>query len=146
MGHAGDTLFPMERAHAWVDHTSEVELQVSAESLAGLAVEAGQALSLLLLRNRMAEPAGEARILAVESADREALLVDWLNEILFAAEVDLWVAVDFDILEISPTHLKASARGVPVEEPPSNVKAATFHGLQVEEDEDGWHADVIFDV
>jgi SHS2 domain-containing protein len=139
------------RWHNWVDHTSEVQLQVSAESLAGLAVEAGQALSLLLLRGRGpadVEPAGPPRTLEVESVDREALMVDWLNEILFVSEVDLWVPVEFEIEEASPTRLKASARGVTVDDPPSNVKAATFHGLRVEESEEdeGLQAEVIFDV
>lgn len=135
-----------ERWHRWVDHTSEVQLQMGAESLAGLAAEAGQALGLLLLRGAPAEPAGPPRTLEVASADREALIVDWLNEILFLAEVDLWVPVEFEIEEASPAHLKAAARGVPVESPPSNVKAATFHGLRVVETEEGLEAEVIFDV
>lgn len=134
------------RWHRWVDHTSEIQLEVGAESLAGLAAEAGRALGLMLLRDAAPEPSGPPRALEVSSADREALLVDWLNEILFVAEVELWVALDFDILESSPTHLKAAARGVPVEEPPALVKAATFHGLRVEEGDDGFQAEVIFDV
>jgi SHS2 domain-containing protein len=134
------------RWHNWVDHTSEVQLQVGAESLGGLAVEAGGALALMLLRGAAPQPSGLPRTLEVSSADREALLVDWLNEILFVAEVDLWVALDFDILESSDTHLKAAARGVPVEEPPALVKAATFHGLRVEEEDGGFQAEVIFDV
>jgi SHS2 domain-containing protein len=139
------------RWHRWVDHTSEVQLQVGAESLGGLASEAGQALGWLLLRGVPAEPAGPPRTLEVESADREALMVDWLNEILFVAEVDLWVAVEFDVQEASPTRLRAMARGVQVENPPSNVKAATFHGLRVAakdegNEEDGLEAEVIFDV
>ncbi len=134
------------RWHNLGDHTSEIQLQVGAESLAGLAVEAGQALSLLLLRGRLADPAGEPRTLEVDSADREALLVDWLNEILFVSEVDLWVPVEFETQEASPTRLKASARGVTVDDPPSNVKAATFHGLRVTEEDEGLQAEVIFDV
>jgi SHS2 domain-containing protein len=134
------------RNHRWVDHTSEVQLQVEAESLAGLAIEAGGALATLLLRGRAPEPEGPARRLAVDSADREALLVDWLNEVLFAAEVDLWIPVAFEVLEISPTRLVVSARGVCVDDPPSNVKAATFHGLEVAEVDGGLHAEVIFDV
>ena len=136
----------VEPWHAWLDHTSEVQLQVGAESLAGLAAEAGRALGILLLRGAAPEPAGEARTLEVSSVDREALLVDWLNEILFLAEVELWVAVEFDVLEVSAVHLKASARGVPVDDPPALVKAATFHGLAVEERDGGLHAEVIFDV
>ncbi|HEY9420890.1 MAG TPA: archease [Thermoanaerobaculia bacterium] len=134
------------RWHRWVDHTSEVQLEVGGESPAALAAEAGRALGLMLLRGAAPEPSGPSRTLEVSSADQEALLVDWLNEIVFLAEVDLWVAIDFDILESSPTHLKASARGVPVEEPPALVKAATFHGLRVEEGDGGFQAEVIFDV
>ena len=135
-----------KRRHRWLDHTSEVQLQVEAEPLAGLAAEAGQALGLLLLHDVPARPEGPAREIQVESVDREALLVDWLNEILFLAEVERWVAVEFDILEISSIHLKASALGVPVEESPALVKAATFHGLAVEERAGGLQAEVIFDV
>jgi SHS2 domain-containing protein len=132
--------------HRWVDHTAEVQLQVGAGSLAGLLAEAGRALGALLLRGRAAEPSGEARTIEVSSVDREALLVDWLNEIIFRAEVERWVAVEFDVLEASESHLKANVRGAPVDDPPALVKAATFHGLAVEEREGGLQAEVIFDV
>lgn len=132
--------------HRWLDHTAEVQLQVGAESLAGLVAEAGRALGFLLLRGRATEPSGEARTIEVSSVDREALLVDWLNEIIFLAEVERWIAVEFEILESSEVHLKASARGVTVDDPPALVKAATFHGLAVEEREGGLQAEVIFDV
>lgn len=132
--------------HRWVDHTAEVQLQVGAGSLAGLLAEAGRALGALLLRGREAEPSGEARTIEVSSVDREALLVDWLNEIIFLAEVERWVAVDLDFSAASETHLKASARGASVADPPALVKAATFHGLAVEERDGGLQAEVIFDV
>lgn len=134
------------RWHRWADHTAEIQLEVGAESLGGLAAEAGRALGLLLLRGAAAELSGAARELEVSSADREALLVDWLNEILFVAETELWVPIEFEIREASPNRLRAAARGVEVAEPPSNVKAATFHGLRVEEREGGLQAEVIFDV
>ena len=136
----------MKHWHRWADHTAEIQLQVGAESLGGLAAEAGRALGLLLLRGAPAEPSGAARELEVSSADREALLVDWLNEILFVAETALWVPVEFEILEALPNRLRAAAWGVEVDEPPSTVKAATFHGLRVEEREGGLQAEVIFDV
>src|SRR3954471_10150995 len=132
--------------HRWVDHTAEVQLELGAGSLAGLLAEAGRALGALLLRGREAGPSGEPRTIEVSSVDREALLVDWLNEIIFLAEVERWLAVDFDFSAVSETHLKASARGVAVDDPPALVKAATFHGLAVEEREGGLQAEVIFDV
>lgn len=132
--------------HRWVDHTSEVQLQAGAGSLGGLAAEAGRALGLLMLRGAPAEPSGPSRELEVSSADRDALLVDWLNEIVFLAETELWVPVEFEVRESSSCHLRVAARGVEVEEPPAMVKAATFHGLRVEEEDNGLQAEVIFDV
>lgn len=140
------TLRPSSPWHRWVDHTSEVQLEVGGGSFAELAAEAGRALADLLLRGAPAEPEGEPRALEVSSHDREALLVDWLNEILYIAETALWVPVEFEVLEASGTHLAARARGMPVDLPPSLVKAATFHGLRVEEGADGLRAEVIFDV
>src|SRR6185503_16264316 len=103
-------------------------------------------LARLLLRDVSMEPAGEARELEVSSHDREALLVDWLNELLFVAETGLWVPLEFEVLEVSGTRVRARARGTTVEAPPSIVKAATFHGLEVRETADGFTAEVILDV
>jgi SHS2 domain-containing protein len=133
-------------SHRFVDHTSEVGLQIRASSFSGLLAEAGRGLARLLLRERPAEAAGEAREIEVSAHDREALLVDWLNELLFEAEVRLWVALEFEVLEASDTHIRARARGAAVEVPPSIVKAATFHGLQVLETAEGFEAEVILDV
>ena len=133
-------------AYRWMDHTSEVQLEVEAESPAGLATEAGRALGLLMLRGEPAAVSGPARSLEVSAVDRDALLVNWLNEILFVAETEQWVPVEFEVEESSPTHLRIAARGVQVEEPPSSVKAATFHGLRVEEHDGRFRAEVIFDV
>jgi SHS2 domain-containing protein len=132
--------------HRWLDHTSEVQLEVEAESPAELAAEAGRALGLLMLRGAPAAVSGPARRLEVSAVDRDALMVNWLNEILFVAETERWVPVELEVEEASPERLRAVARGVPVAEPPSSVKAATFHGLRVEERDGVWRAEVIFDV
>lgn len=133
-------------SHRFVDHTSEIGLRVRAATFPEMVAEAGRGLARLLLREREAEAAGEAREIEVSSHDRESLLVDWLNELLFEAEVRLWVPLEFEVLEASDTHIRARARGAEVELPPSIVKAATFHGLQVVETPEGLEAEVILDV
>jgi SHS2 domain-containing protein len=132
--------------HRFLDHTSEILLEVGAPDLAGLAAEAGRALGLLLLRGAPAEPSGPPRHLRVEAADRDALLVDWLNELLFVAETERWVPIEFEVVASAERRLEARARGVPVAEAPSAVKAATLHGLRIEERAGGLRAEVIFDV
>lgn len=133
-------------SHRFVDHTSEVGLQVQAGSFGELLAEAGRGLARLMLREVPTAAEGEAREIEVSSHDREALLVDWLNEILFVAETGLWVPLEYEVLEVSDNRIRARARGVTVEVSPSMVKAATFHGLQVLETADGFAAEVILDV
>jgi SHS2 domain-containing protein len=114
--------------------------------LGALFAEAGSALSQLLLRGAAASRDDRVREIMVSSPDREALLVDWLNEILYVAETECWVPVQFDVVEISETSVRARIRGVPVREAPSLVKATTHHRLQVEEVEGVLQGEVIFDL
>jgi SHS2 domain-containing protein len=137
---------PPSASHCFVDHTSEIGLQVQAGTFGELLAEAGRGLARLMLREVPAEAEGETRDFEVSSHDRESLLVDWLNEILFVAETGLWVPLEFEVLEVSDTRMQARARGVTVEVSPSMVKAATFHGLEVLETADGLSAEVILDV
>ena len=134
--------------HRFLDHTSEITLHVGAADWPGLLAEAGRGLAVLLLRGAAPAPGSDNdwRPLEVSSHDRESLLVDWLNEIIFVAETGLWIPVEIEIEDVSEIHLKARARGVAVEEPPSLVKAATFHDLHVRDLPDGLDAEVILDV
>ena len=132
--------------HEYVDHTAEVELRVRAGSLGELLAEAGRALGGLLLRGAPATVAGPWREIEVRAPDRAALLVDWLNELVFRAEAEWWVGSEFDVQAATDTCVRAHVRGVPVAEAPAIVKAATFHGLRVEEADGRLEATVIFDV
>jgi SHS2 domain-containing protein len=136
----------MSASHRFVDHTSEIGLQVRAPSFGELLAEAARGLASLMLREVPAVAEGEAREIEVAAHDRESLLVDWLNEILYVAETALWIPLEVEVLEVSDTRIRARARGAAVEVSPSMVKAATFHGLEVVETAEGFSAEVILDV
>ena len=89
---------------------------------------------------------GPARPLRVFASDRAALLVDWLNELIFLADIDRWVAMDFSIDWITDTEIQASASGVTLEWAPTRAKAASLHGLRVEDVPGGLEANVILNV
>ncbi len=136
----------MSASHCFVDHTSEIGLQVQAGSFGELRAEAARGLARLMLREVPARAEGEAREIEVSAHDRESLLVDWLNEILYVAETGLWIPLEVEVLEASDTGIRARMRGATVEVSPSMVKAATFHGLEVVETAEGFSAEVILDV
>jgi SHS2 domain-containing protein len=133
-------------SHEMRQHTSEIELHIRAGSLGDLLAEAGRALADVQLTGADCVPGGPARPIRVSSSDREALLVDWLNELIFLADIDRWVAMDFSIDLAEETEVQARASGVTLEWAPSRVKAATLHRLRVEDVPGGLEADVILDV
>jgi SHS2 domain-containing protein len=132
--------------HERRDHTSEVELHLRAGSLGDLLAEAGRALAEVELIGADCVLGGPVRTIRVSSSDRDALLVDWLNELIFLADIDRWVAMDFSIDLVKNTEVRARASGVTLEWGLSRVKAATFHGLRVEDIPGGLEARVILDV
>jgi len=132
--------------HERRDHTSEIELDMRAGSLGDLLAEAGRALAEVQLTGADCVAGGPARSIHVSSPDREALLVDWLNELIFLADIDRWVAMDFSIDLANDTEVRARASGVTLEWALTRVKAATFHGLRVENVAGGLEARIILDV
>jgi SHS2 domain-containing protein len=102
----------------------------------------------------MVEP-GSARAdriisVRVEANDREALLVAWLNELLYFHEVEEFVAAEFAITHLTDTTLGAEVRGERMDRARhtlvGHVKAATYHLLRVAPREGGWEAQVVVDV
>ena len=133
-------------SHEVLEHVGELELRLRAPDLAGLLREAGAALAEELLRGQAGRPDDEAVLLEVESADRAALLVDWLNELVYRADAFGRVLTEFDFERVDEHGLRCRARGVRAEIAVP-VKAATFHGLAVETDADGaLQARVILDI
>jgi SHS2 domain-containing protein len=135
-----------EASHQFLEHTGELHLRVRGRFLGEVLSEAGRALAALALRGSPAVPDGAWHEVTVRSSDREALLVDWLNELIYQAESTSEVPTDFEILEVDDRYVRARVRGVVVEQPPALVKAATLHGVTVQPVEGGIQADVVLDV
>ncbi len=137
---------PRRAWHELLAHTAEVKVRVRAPDLGSLAAEAGRALAELHLGTAAPAGRGAWRDLVVRAGDAGALLVDWLNELIFLAESERWVATEFQPRAAGEGELRIGARGIRVEEAPSRVKAATHHGLAVRARDAGLEAEVVFDV
>ena len=132
--------------HSFEEHRSELQLRVEAPSLPALFAEAARALAELM-HGTPADPlapTGEGVI--IDAPDREALLVDWLNELVFRSEVGKAIFTEFDIRELTDERLVASIRGRRFERLRNPIKAATYHGLSVAAREGGFTGTVILDV
>jgi SHS2 domain-containing protein len=143
--HRGDSC-EVKASSELLSHTAEVKLRVRAPSFGDLASEAGRALGTLELGGGRSSELGPWRELEVHATDREALLVDWLNELIYRAETERWVPMELEARSATDTALAMRGRGVTAEETPARVKAATFHGLKITAVPGGLEADIVFDV
>ncbi len=142
-------------SHELVEEAFELGLRVRAPSFGELVAEAGRAISQLMLAGPAgpAGPAGGAgdatgewRRFEIHATDRAAVLVNWLNEIIFHAETEHWIPTEFTVESASDSALEISARGVTVEEAPTLLKAATFHGLEITETDGTLLVEIILDI
>lgn len=132
------------------EHTADLGLKASAESLETLFVEAARGLMSMLVDRPELIVSVEQRRFEISSSERDYLFFDWLNELLFAFESDGWLGATFDV-QIDGDHLIAIVGGESLDrvrhQPGHEVKAITYHGLKVREESPGqWSAEVIVDI
>lgn len=132
--------------HEFVDHPSEAHILVRGRSIAEVAAEAGLALADLALGEPLPKATGAWREVEVRSRDGAALLVDWLNELIYLGESERWIPLEFDVLEATTTYIRARMRGTVLPESPSLVKAATHHGATLEDVGGALEAHLLLDV
>jgi SHS2 domain-containing protein len=128
--------------YRWVDHTSELELEIEAPDEPGVLAEALTALGELLGACRGAT---ELRNVTVGAPDRPALLAAWLEELVFLAESEGFVPVRAQSLRFRDGGLEATVGGCSGR-PPHLVKAVTYHRLTFERGPDGYRGRVVLDV
>jgi SHS2 domain-containing protein len=129
-----------------LDHTADWAIRVRGADLADLFLQA--AAGLLSLANPTPAPghASSHVRLRLMAADRETLLVRWLEELHFLLETQHLIPRSIR-LRVSPgLRLIADLLVGDAYSPGRSIKAVTFHGLHVSETAGGLEATVVFDV
>jgi SHS2 domain-containing protein len=132
--------------HVFEDHTGEVLMRLEAPTLAGLFEEAARGLSELMLAEDDRGPLAAPETVRLQSSDGAALLVDFLNELIFMSETRKRVYTDVTVTQVSERALEAAVRGVPAEALRTAVKAATLHDLRLEHTAEGYMVSIVLDV
>ena len=139
----------MTRAWETFEHEADVGLVVRGLSGAELFANAGLALFELVSDVARVEER-QRYALAGEAEDVAALLVGWLNELVYLFEGEGVVCRRFEFQAWSETSYRGEGLGEPVDPdrhaPRDLVKAATYHGLSVRRTPQGYEARVILDV
>lgn len=134
-----------QRGHRELEHTADWALEVWAPDLPTLLEEAARGMYDLL--GLEVDPAArrQQRQLELAPPDREAALVELLGELLYLLETER-IAFEPLTLDVRGGSLTAELVGAHVLDQTKEIKAVTYHQLEVRDTANGVEATVVFDV
>jgi len=127
-----------------IRHTADWALRVWASNLSELLSEAARGMYTLSGAQLEKDPRVSRR-LELDAADAESLLVSFLSELLYISESEN-LGFDRFTLKIDAFRLKADLSGAPLEALTKQIKAVTYHNLQIRRTDRGLETEIVFDV
>ncbi len=129
-----------------IDHTADRALRMYGSNLGDLFLNAAQGMNSLMVTTPIPGSEQQEMFVALEAMDAESLLVDWLSELAYWAEIEMLVFHEFKIESVSPTHLRARIYGTRVSQLKKHIKAVTYHNLDIVRTDEGMTTIIVFDV
>ncbi len=138
-----------DKPYEFLEHTADIAVRIYGKNLTEIFVNAARAMFEVLAKRR--EGAHGPRIavgISLTDNNQEELLIRWLNELLFLYAAKELVFSDYQIHRLSIDGLEATVTG----EPTANysihteIKAATYHELNIVRTPEGLQVEIIFDV
>jgi SHS2 domain-containing protein len=136
-------------AYEIIEHPADVGFRAYGATLEELFKNAAEAMMSLGCALEGIEEC-ERRELVVEGDNLEALLYDWLTEILAIADAEQLVFRRAEVMEVAGGKARGAVYGEKFDKSRhcagTYIKAVTYHQLQVEKTAEGWRAQVFLDV
>jgi SHS2 domain-containing protein len=138
----------MERVarHSFDEHRGEVRLRIDAPTLNDVFEEAARALCELMAGDLAAGADGEEIRVSLRAPDRDALLCEWLNELVYLSETRKQVFPEARVERVDDREIAATLHVATPRVLKTPVKAATMHDLYVRRAGDAWEASIVLDV
>ena len=129
-----------------IEHTADKALRIFGVKLQELFISAAQGMTGLMVADASEVSTEVEKFVELEAIDAESLLVEWLSELAFWAETEMLVFTQFEIKNLTATHLQASIFGGKVSELEKHIKAVTYHNLKIIKTPQGMETTIVFDV
>lgn len=132
-----------------VEHTADIALRIYGKSLEDLFRHGAEGLFEQIGTCSERENS-VSRKMFLQAASLEDLFHDWLAELNFLHQLHHEIYYDFKIQLADQKTLDAEVSGTGIDPNQDSIeleiKAVTYHHLEVKETEQGWQAFVIFDI
>ena len=135
-----------------LDHTADAAFRVWGRDLPELFSKAAEAMYSVMIDVASVRPK-VSKTLSLSAPTVDLLLHDWLSELLFITDVEGLVFSRFEVdihEEDGSFRLEAACWGEPLDperhSPETEIKAVTYHELEVKKEGDLWAAKLVFDI
>ncbi len=136
-----------ERYRFFDDITSDVIFEAYGETLKDVFANAAEAMFHFICKLDKVGPKEEKKI-EVQADSVEDLMVNWLQALIAAVDIEAMFFSKFRITEIDDKHLTAFIAGEPItpEKGETVVKAVTYHQYKFEKTPEGYKVRVSLDI
>jgi SHS2 domain-containing protein len=132
-----------------LDHTADIGIIVYGKDLKTLFENAGEAFFHLITDMKRVRRRVRRRV-EIGKEGLERLMVDWLSELLYLHDVENLLFKAFKVESVGENGLKAIVKGEPFQEGvhviKAELKAVTYHRIEVRKENGNWRAQIIFDL
>jgi SHS2 domain-containing protein len=130
-----------------LEHTADIGLRVRGQTIQQVFENAIQGLLEILGAHGVRRGRGHRVVVPLDAGDPGGTLVDLLNEVIYLIDRDHARIAEVEVASNGPSvvaHLDWAPSTEPL--PGTELKAATYHQLTVEQTDAGYEATVFFDV
>lgn len=129
-----------------LDHRADLEIEIIGRNKKEIFQNALLAVRDYLSPIFLKETRKVKRDIKIESIDLPTLLIDFLNEVIYLSEVKKESYTKIEFGELSEKRLKGTLYGEKVGGFSREIKAATYHNLQLKRKKGVFKTKVLFDV
>jgi len=128
-------------------HTADLEIRVWGEDLGSLFRQAAAGMIQLSGVEGLTEGISSVKQnISLEAMDFEGLLILFLEELLYRLTED-YMVYEIRKLSISSEYtLKAKLKGAQIKSYQRDIKAVTYHNLNIRTTADGYEVNIVFDI
>ena len=130
-----------------LEHKADLKIRVFGKDKLGLFSNALLGMSESMKAEVKKPEEKIKRRIKVRSGDLATLLVDFLSEALYLSQVQKEVFSDIIFKKLTNKELEGELIGQKVARLGEDIKAVTYHELEVKQNKDGsWQATILFDI
>jgi len=129
-----------------LEHTADLKIRSHGQTLEQVFTNMAQGMYANIIAEKdILKNQAVNRKLKVKAGDLQSLLVDFLNELVSLSDINNEIYTKYN-LHIKDNELIGEIKGYKIKRLKLEIKAVTYNELKIEQKENQWIAEVVFDI